>query len=123
MNILIQIKDYSLDQEISEMLERNIDHIYIAHSIEESINVLSSSAIQKAVVSLKTIQDAAILKYMNDYYPQVKVVVIANDIFDEVISIFQKSNYSVIHEPLDLSELKGQFVDSISNVVKPIEHK
>jgi len=36
-----------------------------------------------------------------------EVVVLANKTFDDVISIFRKSNYSVIHEPLRLAELKG----------------
>ena len=66
-------------------------------------------------MSLKSIHDATILKYLNDYYQEIKVVVIANKTFDDIISIFQKVNYSVIHEPLQLSELKNQ----LSTKLKP----
>lgn len=110
MNVLIQIRDNSFDREISEFTEGIDNIIHITHSAEKSIHLLSSIEIQKAVVSLKNLQDTAILKFINDYYPNIEVVVIASKTFDDVISIFQKSNYSVIHEPLRLSELKGQLI-------------
>lgn len=108
MNILIQIRETSTDNEIRDFTEGNGNYITISHSTEESINELNNNHFEQAVVSLKSIQDAAILKYLNDYYPDVKVVVIANKVFDDIISIFHKVNYSVIHEPLKLSELKNR---------------
>ena len=66
-------------------------------------------------MSLKNINDATILKYMNDYYPEINVVVIANKAFDDILSVFQKVNYTVIHEPLQFSELKNQ----LSTKLKP----
>lgn len=116
MEILIQIRDASSDREIREFTEEQGDNLHISHSTEESINILSIKSIQEAIVSLKCLRDAAILKYLNDYYPQVKITVIANKTFDDVISIFQKSNYSVIHEPLKLDELK-------KSIFKPIPAK
>jgi hypothetical protein len=106
MNILVQIKESSTDREIREFTEDQNNKVFISHTTAESITVLSNQRIDKAVVSLKNLNDAAILKYLNDYYPKTQIVVIANKALDEVISIFQKSNYSVIHEPLKLSELK-----------------
>ncbi len=110
MNILIQIRETSADNEFRDFTEGNGNLITISHSTEESINELSNNHYEQAVVSLKSMQDAAILKYLNDYYPEVKVVVIANKVFDDIISIFQKVNYSVIHEPLKLSELKNKLI-------------
>jgi hypothetical protein len=40
-------------------------------------------------------------------------VVIANKAFDDILSIFQKGNYSVIHEPLQLTELKAQLATKL----------
>lgn len=106
MNVLIQIKETSTDREIREFTETKDDQVFISHSTEESIYILSRNIIDKAVISIKGLKDAAILKYINEYYPESEVVVIANKEFDDIISIFQKGNYSVIHEPLRLSELK-----------------
>ena len=108
MNILIQIRETSADNEIRDFTEGEGNQITISHTTEESINQLNNIHFEQAVVSLKSMQDAAILKYLNDYHPDVKVVVIANKAFDDIISIFQKVNYSVIHEPLKLSELKNR---------------
>jgi len=115
MNILIQIKDNSSDREIKEFIERNNDLVHISHSPEDSINILSHVEIQKAVISIKSLKDSAILKYINDYYPKIQVVVMANKIFDDIISIFSKSNYSVIHEPLKLSELQSKLKTKIKH--------
>ncbi len=116
MNILIQIKDSSTDREIKEFTEGSNDHVFITHSTEESIDILSRIHIQKAVVSLKNLKDTAILKFINDYYPAIQVVVLANKTFDDVISIFRKSNYSVIHEPLKLSELKTKLTRNVKAI-------
>jgi hypothetical protein len=113
MIILIHIRETATDTEIREFTEGNGNTVYISHSTEDSIAQLNKYPIDKAVVSLKSMQDAAILKYLNDYYSNIKVVVIANKTFDDIISIFKKVNYSVIHEPLQLSELKDQITTTL----------
>ncbi len=113
MNVFFQIKNNTTDQEILEFIEGEGNKVFISHSTEESISILSEYNFEKAVIGLQSLKDATILKYLNDYYPHIKVVVIANKEFDDVISIFQKSNYSVIHEPLKLSELNKQLSKKI----------
>jgi hypothetical protein len=115
MNILIQIHDTAADKEIKEFTEGNNNKVFITHNTAESISQLSIRLIDKAVISLKSINDAAILKYLNDYYPDVQVVVITNKSFDDIITMFKKVNYSIIHEPLQLSELKTQLSKSLSH--------
>ena len=106
MNVFFQIKNSTANQEILEFVEGEGSKVFISHSTEESISILSKHTFEKAVISLQNLKDATILKYLNDYYPDIKVVVIANKEFDNIISVFYKVNYSVIHEPLKLSELK-----------------
>ena len=108
MNVFFQIKNNTTDREILEFIEGEGNDVFVSTSTEESISMLSENIFEKAVISLQNLKDTTILKYLNDYYPHIKVVVIASKEFDDVISIFQKSNYSVIHEPLRLAELKGQ---------------
>lgn len=113
MNVFFQIKNSTADKEILEFIEGKGNKVYISHSTEESISILSNHDIQKAVISLHSLKDAAILKYLNDYYPEIKVVVIANKEYDDIISVFQKTNYSVMHEPLKLSELNVQLTKKV----------
>ena len=114
MNVFFQIKNSSTDHEILDFIEGEGNKVFISHSTEESISILSKHDFQKAVISLQSMQDTTILKYLNNYYPDIKVVVIANKEFDDIISIFQKVNYSVIHEPLKLSELKLKLAKKIN---------
>ena len=118
MNVLIQIKDSSTDREIKEFTEGKNDKVFITHSPEESIEILSQNEIHKAVISLKNLKDATILKYLNEYHPDIEVVVLATKAFDDIISIFSKTNYSIIHEPLKLSELKGKLNSNGNNIQK-----
>lgn len=108
MNVLIQLMDCSTDRELKEFTEGKNDQVFISHSIEDSINFLSHTEIHKAVISLKGLKDTAILKFINTYHPTIQVVVLASKAFDDIISIFSKSNYSVIHEPLKISELQSK---------------
>lgn len=115
MNVFFQIQNSTADKEILEYIEGEGNKVYISHSPEESISILSNHDIQKAVISLQSLKDAAILKYLNDYYPDINVVVIANKEYDNIISVFQKTNYSVMHEPLKLSELNMQLTKKMKN--------
>ena len=110
MNVLIQLKDISADREIREFTQGKNREVFITHSPEDSVKVLSQVTIDEAVISIKGLKDAAILKYINDYYPKTKVTVIINKVFEDVLAIFQHSDYTVIHEPLKLSELKSRIL-------------
>ena len=87
MNVLFQIKNNTGDKEILEFIEGEGNKVFISHSTEESISILSEYVFEKAVISLQSLKDAKILKYLNDYYPHINVVIIANKEFDDVISI------------------------------------
>lgn len=118
MNVFFQIQNNLADQEILEYIEGEGEKVFISHSTDESISILSEHVFEKAVISLKNLQDVAILKYLNEYYPDIQVVVLANKTFDDIISVFQKLNCSVIHEPLRLSELKGQLHNKHQGIQK-----
>lgn len=106
MNVLFQLKEPAFGPEVLEFSEGTGNNVFISHSSEESIRLLAEHTIDKAVISIKNLRDAAILKYLNDYYPTTEVIVLANKSFDEIMSLFQRLDYSVIHEPLRLSDLK-----------------
>jgi len=108
MNVLIQIKDHTADKELKDFNESMGNTVYFTRSSEESISVLNAIDIQKAMVNLKGLSDAAILKYMTDYYPGTEVVILTSKGFDNLLSLFRGSNYSVIYEPLRITDLKSK---------------
>jgi hypothetical protein len=105
MNVLIQIKDHTSDEELLALSESYGDKAYFTRSSVESISVLNNYEIHQAVISLKGLSDAAILKYINDYYPDTAVIILTSKGFDKMLSLFREVHYTVIYEPLKLSEL------------------
>ena len=106
VNILFINSDPALQSEIVEFTSEFEANNYFSQRTEESIAILNEHDIDIVILKVRKIKDVAILKYINDYYKDTKVVIEANNEFDEVISVFNKTNYSVLHEPYSLSELK-----------------
>ncbi|MFU8843953.1 MAG: hypothetical protein ACNA7V_09130 [Bacteroidales bacterium] len=105
MNVLLQIKDPGSDKEFKDFTKSLGHDIFISRSAEESIHILNSNKIDQAIVSLKGLTDGAILKYINDYHPSTDVVVLTSRDFNDMVSLFRNTRYSVVYEPLKFSEL------------------
>lgn len=95
-----------MQNEISEFVSELESDNYFSNSTEESIRILNEHVIDRVILKVRRIKDIAILKYIQDYYNNIKVVIEASDEFDEVISVFKETSYSVLHEPYSLKDLK-----------------
>jgi DNA-binding NtrC family response regulator len=96
-----------LHEEIQEFLDGMHGEAFFANTVEEAIRVLDENKINKAVLNLRSMADAAVLRYINLYYGRrVEVIVSASPEFDEIISVFRENNYSRLHQPLKLEDLK-----------------
>jgi hypothetical protein len=100
-------------EDVKEFIDCSENEVCFSHSTLDSILHLSSQHFDKVVVSMKEMNDAGILKFINDYYPRIRVIVIANKTFNDLISVFHQLRYSVISEPTDVSGLNKQFTNSI----------
>jgi len=118
MNILIQIRSTASFAEIKEYIDSIDNEVYLSQSTSESIVFLGSYNFDIIVVEIKGFNELGILKFINDFYPDIHVVVIANEQFTEIIDIFQKLRYMVIKEPKQLSDLKSLVMTTES--LKPI---
>ena len=96
---------YSQLEEFSNYL--NAETIF-ADNIEDSIGILANFSIDVVLIKLNTILDFGMLKYINDNYANIKVILSANNSLNETISIIQKGNFSMWQEPLRLNDLKIQ---------------
>jgi DNA-binding NtrC family response regulator len=96
-----------LHEEIQEFLDGMHGEAFFANTVEEAIRVLDDHKISKAVLNLRSMADAAVLRYINLYYGQkIEVIVSASQEFDQIISVFRENNYSRLQQPLRLEELK-----------------
>ena len=80
---------------------------FFADSTEETIHALNNNKIDRVILKISNVNDVGIIKYINDYFPEVKVIIVATEAFDDVISVFNKARFTVVHEPVRLIELKN----------------
>jgi len=110
MNILYINSDESIRSEFNEFAGE-IDALnFYAGSTGESIIILNEHAIDIVVLKIGKLADASILKYIDDYYKHIKVMVCAREDFDEALTIFNQVHYQKLRNPMVLSDLKEQLV-------------
>lgn len=80
---------------------------FFANSTEEAIQVLNEHTIDIVILRISRLADAAILKYINDYYQQIKVLVSARKDFEEALTIFNQTNFEKLNSPIGLADLRG----------------
>jgi len=97
--------DFPVEVEIGEYIRDKASDAYFAHNNEQAIRALDQYPIDTVVITMHKLEDAAILKYINQYYKDIKVLVSATREFDEIIRIFNQGNYSMLRQPLKLEEL------------------
>ena len=107
MKILVINDNKSILDELKEFSTGIKADAYFSDNPESAIVMLDTYSFDIVVLKLKSFPDFGILKYINDYHQEAKVVITADKGLDDVISIIQKGNYSFWHEPLRLNELKS----------------
>jgi DNA-binding NtrC family response regulator len=97
--------DSSEEAEISEFITNKSSQAFFAATNDRAAQLLDQQSIDTAIIYMRSMNDAVILRYINKYYPEVQVVLSANKEFDEVISIFHQGTYSRLPRPFRLEEL------------------
>ena len=97
----------SIKEELTDFILNKGGKIYFANSREESIDILTGTKIDTVILLLHKLRDAAILKYINQYYPEIKVLISATKEYDDIINVFNKGSFSILNQPLKLKELSS----------------
>ena len=97
--------DDLLQPEISEFLSRHGGVARFAGTASMAIRILGDHPISTVVLSMHQFGDAAILQYLNDFYPDIKILVSATKDFDDAMNAFSKGNFSLLDSPMKLEEL------------------
>ena len=95
----------SLNEEIKDFMHDHEGEALFSNTVEQAIHMLDETSIDTVVLTLHKLGDAAVLKYINQYYPGVKVLIAASKEFDDIIHVFNKGKFSMLKQPLKLKEL------------------
>jgi DNA-binding response OmpR family regulator len=107
VNILFIHDDPEIQEEIREFLTVPNGNVYFSKDISEVIRILNDQSIELVVLNIKSMRDAGILKFINNNYKDLEVLVLASKEYDEIISVFSTGRYKLFRQPLKLSELKN----------------
>lgn len=110
MNILFINSDASMHEEFNEFSHEIHANNFYANSTEESIGVLNEQQIDTVIIKIGKIEDVSVLKYINDYYKNIKVLISARKDFEEALTIFRQIQFEKVNNPMGLADLKGHLV-------------
>ena len=96
-----------LQEEIKEFLEELDCQAWFANTTEKSIRILDENPVETVILSLQKLGDAAILRYINLHFPGIKVLISANNEFEDIIEVLKKGKFSLLPEQLKLKELSS----------------
>jgi DNA-binding response OmpR family regulator len=106
VNILFIHHDPEFQAEIDDYLCLPKGQGFFARDTEQAIRILNTYEISMVVLRISNLRDAAILRYVNDNYQHLKVLIMASREYDDIISVFCKGRYKLFRQPQHLSELK-----------------
>lgn len=106
MNILFIHHDPEIQSEIDEFLHSHKDVCYFSRNTNDTIRILNDHQIDLVVLIINHMRDAAVLKYINDNYKGLEVLLMASEEYDEIISLFSECQYKTFRLPLKLKDLR-----------------
>ncbi len=106
LNILFIYQDPDFQEEISDFFGSPNGRCFFARSTEEAIHILNTEMIVRVVLQIRNLRDAAVLKYINEYYQGLDVLVMASREYDDIISVFSKGRYRLMRQPQHLAEIR-----------------
>jgi DNA-binding NtrC family response regulator len=115
VNILFIHQDPEMQEEINEYLNLNKGQGLFARDTEEAIRFLNNDEISLVVLQIRNLRDAAILRYINQYYQDLEVLILASKEYNDIISVFSKGRYKLSNQPQHMSALKEN-IDSYYHI-------
>jgi len=106
MNILFIHHDPEIQKEIDEFLHSHKDVCFYSRNTDDTIRILNASHIDLVVLIINHMRDAAVLKYINDNYRELEVLLVASEEYDEIISLFSVRRFKTFRLPLKLKDLR-----------------
>ena len=104
MNILAVKKNRF---QMNELIEFFAGHdLFPAATDTAAIRILKNTEIRLALVSINNHSDFGLIRYINDNYKEIKVILTIRKEMQVAFSVISSGRYNVIENPLKLKELR-----------------
>jgi len=105
MNVLsVGIKKYFLNN-LQEYFAANNDNILFSADLQEAIKILHKTEIKLIIMQFRTLDEMKLIKYINDYFPNIQIIVFTSEKDNDLMKIIQKSKFQILKQPFRFSEL------------------
>lgn len=109
MEILFYQRNRFIRDELREFLDELAGCPHFAETIDAAITILNTRPIDAAFVEIQDFTDIGLLKYINQYHPSLKTVLVVENEFEKAISVIREGRYGMARAPLGLGQVE-QFI-------------
>ncbi|RLC51673.1 MAG: hypothetical protein DRZ79_02415 [Candidatus Cloacimonadota bacterium] len=107
MNVLVlSSKKYFLD-EIAEFFQSENIKLFSAETLEDAIAALFKNKIDIFLFQFDSLEEIELLRYINNYYRKIKVIILTNNFLHNAISILKNGDYFLMNNPFKIQDLKN----------------
>jgi len=97
--------------EINEFFSALNNEIIFTTTSFEAIKILNRENIDVAIIEFNFFDDLSLLKYLNQNFSHIKVILTTTDNTKDFLNIIKDSNYKIIKKPFRLSELRKEIFE------------
>ena len=106
MKILVMGSTFYLN-EIKDFFFANDIHPYFAKNTLKAISIMNNHEITFAFIVVNSLNEAILLKYINQNFEKVKVVLLTNTKYKEIITILREGKYYLMQDPFRFDEIQN----------------
>lgn len=105
MNVLMIRPNPFEEPELSEYLRNHNCRVFIANCQKEVCQTLLERAIDRVFYNVEDMDDFTIIRYINEHYPLIKVVLISETGLGNIIENIRRVHFDTIQRPFHLNQL------------------
>ncbi len=106
MNILFFRVNEFIKDELQEYITGMKGKTFFANTIEEVVGILESYPIDSLFLDVRNVTDLKVLRYINEHFSQVGVILTVEAGFDEMLSTIKNGRFDTLEKPFTLKNLK-----------------
>ncbi|HOX79418.1 MAG TPA: hypothetical protein PLW31_15445 [Bacteroidales bacterium] len=95
----------ALQEEIMDYMKDRDGEAYFSSSAIETIRMMDVVDFKKVVLYMHRLEDAAILRYINNHYRNAEVLIMPDLQLQDAIPALADGHFRLLHEPFRLEEL------------------
>ena len=118
--LIVNDNRYSAD-ELKDFAKKIKQNIRIVDSINEAIINLEETLFDVIVIEIKSFSDLGLLKYINNNFANIKILLYADNSLSEAISIIKDANFIKLNNLNNLIELKKELLKIWKGNTEPFD--